>query len=390
MKTSKILILTIIAVMMSLKMSAQNPDSTASDLDFKDFFDNLNSDGETGTAEFAENTQDNSNETLLYNFKRLYNAGKYSEAIKTAKTLNKTKFNSKENSEFLKYYASTLKEAGFDREADSVTKLFLKKNPFYETQVSDPMPFKEMKKNFYTFPRFATWINFGLSTPMVIIDTVHVINEDSKNKPDYSSTEGFIAEIGFQYYITKFVSVAAGLQYNFMQYTRTENHSFYYNSMKLDYKFVYKESSHLLTVPVYVTITYPTRKEKIVPEFYAGFQQNYLLKTKYESYNEYGESQQNTISDNSIDLKTKNRINCSVFGGLRINRNFNQNTFFADASFSYMLRPFNNAEYNYYNHNLLYNKMFVPDAIHLATFNIRVGYKFKFGYSVKAKYGYGF
>jgi len=75
---------------------------------------------------------------------------------------------------------------------------------------------------------------------------------------------------------------------------------------------------------------------------------------------------------------------------LRINRNFNQNTFFADASFSYMLRPFNNAEYNYYNHNLLYNKIFVPDAIHLATFNIRVGYKFKFGYSVKAKYGYGF
>ena len=55
-----------------------------------------------------------------------------------------------------------------------------------------------------------------------------------------------------------------------------------------------------------------------------------------------------------------------------------------------MLKPYNNPKYNLSNANLVYNKLFVQDALHLSTIGIHFGMKIKLAYRVLAKYDYGY
>lgn len=330
----------------------------------------------------AEAQKDTST-ALLLDLKRFYSAGKYYDARKAAEQLRQnTKLSQEDNAEFMKYYSAVLKESGFDERADSVTRGFVKKNPFYKITADDPIPFQEMYSNYYAYPKFSVVFNVGICSPNVSIDTVHVVGVDAQTEPVYDESMGLSAGLSLQYYPLKSFSIMSGFKYYFSQYQREVR---YPGEMR---KFVYQESSHIIALPVYVGYAFDLRKW--TPEIFLGGELDYIVKARYETYNEYNGIQQDMVVQKNLDLNSKNRLNYSVDFGFRISRNYRRMAFFADMFHAIMLKPYNRAEYNYADNNLFYNKLFVPDAVRLRLDALSLGVKVNFGYAVKAKYGYGY
>ena len=327
--------------------------------------------------------QRDTSQALLLDLKRFYNAGKYYDARKAAEQLGQnTKLSQEDNAELMKYYSAVLKESGFDEGADSVTRGFVKKNPFYKVKPEDPVPFQEMFSNYYAYPKFSVVFTVGVCSPEVIVDTVHVIGVDTQTEPVYDEYLGLAAGLSLQYYPLKPVSITSGLKYYFSQYHREVR---YPGEMRM---FVYQESSHVIAVPVYAGYAFDLRKW--TPEVFLGAELDYIVKARYETYNEYNGIQQDMVVQKNLDLNSKNRLNYSVDFGFRISRNHKRMAFFADIFYAVMLKPYNRPEYNYSDNNLFYNKLFVPDAISLRLDAFSLGIKVNFGYAVKAKYGYGY
>lgn len=325
---------------------------------------------------------------LLFDLKRFYNAGKYFDARKTAEQIRQNgKLSSENYSEYLKYYSSVLRESGFESEADSLVRTFVTKNPFYETVTEDPLPFKEMFLNYYAYPKFSVGFSAGICAPKISVDTVHVVGENKENEPSYEDIIGYTFDFSLQYRPIKTLSVLTGIKYRFAQYSRTLSKNGETGLMNFDYNFVYKESVHFGAIPLYVGYAFDLGKW--TPEIFLGGELNFIMKADYEAYNAIN-TQQNNFIKSSIDLKTKNRINGAISSRIRISRNYNRISVFADFSKTAMLKPHNNPEYNYSDNNLFYNKLFVPDAISFSFTNICVGVKINFGYGIIAKYGYGY
>ncbi len=320
---------------------------------------------------------------LFLDLKRFYNAGKYYDARRVAEQLcQNTKLSQEDNAELMKYYSAVLKESGFDERADSVTKGFIKKNPFYKVKSEDPVPFQEMFSNYYAYPKFSVAFSVGICSPEVTVDTVHIIGVNTQTDPVYEESIGFTAGLSLQYYPLKQFSITCGLKYYFSQWQREVR---YQGERRI---FVYQESSHVIAVPVYAGYAFDLRKW--TPEVFLGAELDYIVKARYETYNEYNGIKQDMVVQKNLDLNSKNRVNYSLDFGFRISRNYNRIAFFADMFYAVMLRPFNRAEYNYSDNNLFYNKLFVHDAIRLRLDAFSLGIKVNFGYAVKAKYGYGY
>lgn len=323
-------------------------------------------------------------ESKMRQFEKYYNAGRYSNALKVAKEINNSgiKLDDETNQQFLKYYICSLKEMSYDEEADSVAILFTKKYPFYKTTKFDQPVFKDLLSNFYTRPRLAVWLNGSPVTPNIQIDTIHLISDTTKIKPEYENCTGFSFEAAVQYFPFKYFSCAVGVQYLNFEYTRTLSQQIT--------QFKYNEKNNVLSVPLYLIATMPTKKELWVPELMVGAQLDYIIKSKYNATTTFNNNQQYASSSNDIDLKEKNQINYSVIGGIRLNYNYKRLAFFIDNIFDYQIKPFNNSDYYHNNKDLLYNKMFVSDAIHIMLYKVQLGVKVRLGYTTITKYGYGY
>ncbi len=322
-------------------------------------------------------------ETQMRQLEKYYNSGRYSNALKIAKQINNSnvKLDPETNQLFLKYYICSLKEMSYDEEADSATIEFTKKYPFYKPTKFDQPVFKDLLSNFYTRPRLAIWISGGVPSPIIQVDTVHLVGDTTQIMPDYSQTKGTSAEIALQFFPFKYFSVALGLHYMYFEYTRDRQQNIT--------TFSYNEKNHRLSVPLYFIATMPTQEGKWVSELMLGAQADYLLKTTYTASTKYNQNQHFASSGNT-ELIEKNKINYTANAGIRLNYNHKQLSFFIDNTFRYTIKPFNNSEYNLNNNDLVYNQLFVPDAIHLITYTMQIGIKISFGYTTFTKYGYGY
>ena len=327
----------------------------------------------------------------IFMLKRHFNAGKYSDALQLSETIRQgKKLSQQNNAEFMQYYSSALKASGYDYKADSIVKLFIKKNPFYTLNESDPIPFKEIYSNYYCFPKFSVWASGGFQAPVAQVDTVHVVGTKNTDEPDYSEVSGICFELGLQYNPWKYIGISLAAKYELLKYLRTVDHELDMGGFIVPYTFVYQENIQILSIPIKFIFTCPTKKEKWVPELHLGFQPDFLTRVSYDANTQYGGNSTYSLKENKIDLKEKNRINYSICSSIRINRNFKRFTFFGEVNSDIMLKPYNNPKYNLSNANLVYNKLFVQDALHLSTIGIHFGMKIKLAYRVLAKYDYGY
>ena len=254
----------------------------------------------------------------IFMLKRYFNAGKYSTALQVAEQINQgKKLSQQNNAEFMQYYSSALKASGYDYKADSIVKLFIKKNPFYT-----------LNENYYCFPKFSVWASGGFQAPVAQVDTVHVVGTKNTDEPDYSEVSGICFELGLQYNPWKYIGISLAAKYELLKYLRTVDHELDMGGFIVPYTFVYQENIQILSIPIKFIFTSPTKKEKWVPELHLGFQPDFLTRVSYDANTQYGGNSTYSLKENKIDLKEKNRINYSICSSIRINRNFKRFTFF--------------------------------------------------------------
>ena len=321
--------------------------------------------------------------SLLRILQSLYLAGKYDDALRLSQSIRETRhLNSDDENDRLKYTIAALKDMEYDDKADSLTKRFLGKNPFFNPKSSDPVSFKENLSNYYTMPRFSAWIGVGGIVPIPIIDTVHVVIDTLNPEPDYSNASGFALQLGFEYHPLKFLSLSFAPTYTRYQFSREIQR-------RTLTKFCYEETDNILTLPIRAEAYLYTRREKWVPSIYVGVKAKCILKSKYSAYNQTVGEAQYTPSAKGIDLDEKTKFNYAGTFGLKLSRNHQRITYFMDLSMSMDFKPFNNPARNTDNNELVYDKMYVPDIFHMAEMSLMGGIKINFFYKTVARYGYG-
>ena len=313
----------------------------------------------------------------------LYSKSKYGLVLVLAREMYRYDHLTKsQNLLRLKYSIAAFKELAYHREADSAARLFLKKDPFYAPTESDPLPFREVLDNYYTMPKIAVWASMGVGAMNVYEDTIRTIVDTIPGNPEYWARSSSV-QIGFEYRPFKFVSLFVAPTYNTYTIRRTKERA-------TDVMFQYNENAQILTVPLCVELGLYQRREIFVPSIYGGAQFKYIINSKYNAYNEIKGSYYTDIPDKKSDTYTKNRKNVSVMGGFKLNVNVRRLTYFADCGVSYDLLSYNDPAKKYFNTELLYQNLFVPDVFHMLEFYVRGGVKVKLHYNTIAKYRYGY
>lgn len=315
----------------------------------------------------------------LRTLQSLYSAGKYLEALTLSHQMHDTyHLTTPQNLVRLKYTSAAYKDLAYHREADSVARLYLQKDPFYTATPDDPVPFQDILRNYYTKPKFSVWIAAGVTMAKPLWDTLRSIIDTCY--PKYH-IQGISMQLGFEYRPFKIFSVSIAPAYT--AYTverkmqRTKVASFLYN-----------EKSQIISLPLLVEAGWYFGKEIFVPSAYFGAQLKYLVRSQYNAYTKT--SLANTIEpDYRTDLDTKNRLNYAIFGGFRLNLNRRSITYFADLGLSMDLLPYNDPGKKYSNYHLLYQKLYIPDIYRMAEYKIMVGIKVNMQYKSIAKYHYG-
>lgn len=312
----------------------------------------------------------------------LYSVGKYDQVLQLSQQLNDSHHLSKdENLQRLKFTIAAYKDFGYRREADSAARLFLLKDPFYNVQKTDPLPFREVLDNYYTMSKFSVWMAYSQNIAMPILDTVRSIVDTIQKDPDYKIV-GFTVQLGLEYHPWKALSVSVAPSYAAYdierKMQRAERATFRYN-----------ESYRMFMLPLMVEGGLYVGRERWVPSVYAGAQIKYILRSRYNAYTE-AKGSYTEIPSQKDGVNLKNRLNYSILGGARINLNLRRTTLFADLGMSYDMRHFNASGSKDDSRELIYQNLYVPDVFRLLDFSLKLGIKVNLLYKTIARHHYGY
>jgi hypothetical protein len=371
----------ILIVLLAVSVSAEAQVDTLKDLPlFKNAVSVGNSDG--GNSDVSQNSAADTVSEKMQTLFELYSAGKYREALELSEELHeKHHLSKKENLYRIKYTRAAYKDLEYNRQADSFAKIYLQKDPFYTPDESDPVSFREVLSNYYTKPKFSVWIAVGSLSAEPVFDTVRSIVDPKNENPSYEIS-AVSAQIGFEFRPLKILSVSLSPTLSRYSIERTMERTEIAT-------FRYYEKSAVIAFPLRIEAGWYFGREIFVPSIYAGAQVKYLLRSKFNAYTE-ARGNYTEIPDKKSDNDSKNRLNYSVLGGVRLNYNRRRITYFADIGVSYDLKPYNDPKKKYSNNESLYQNLYVPDMFKMIDMYYRFGIKVNLQYKTIAKYGYGY
>ena len=356
-------------------------------------FDNLQSDDaerDDSRSQFLRSESETQTGGALRALERYYNAGKYPEALRMSRYISDSlRLNREETQQFLRYTIASYKEMQYDEQADSAMMVFTKKYPFYDTTSYDPVSFKEEFLNYTIIPRFALYANiiFMMHTNAKI-DSIFPRADTTRVVPEYNSESTYGINIGGQFGITNKLSASLGLGFMVADFNRTEDYG--------ATKFYYRETDAFITMSTLALysltkLRLPIRGLIITPVVFAGVSADFICQSEYQAYTWFGDNAKYTVSNKFHDLDDKLRFNYSAIIGFRPNLVESKRwTWYTELSWHMMMRPLNNASNRYNNSDLVFNNLFVPDAIHLSYFQWKIGCKYNLVYKTVPKYGYGY
>ncbi len=318
--------------------------------------------------------------------KSLYNAGKVAEVIQLAE-LRKQFFRhkDKEMCEFMIYRLSALKDGGFDRKADSLTISFRKKFPFYKIAKSDPKVFRDLMQNYYTRPVFAFGAAVSKLYPMIKIDTVfNIAQDDTAKRIKYSDMKYRMSEVFLQWYITQNFSMTVSAAFSTLEYTRrsgntayTDKTSFFYIPARFSYAFR------------------PIFTDGLVPEIFLGAKNGFVRKKEYQAevsvVEERGDEKTTSLFQSAYrPCQDGKYFNCTIFGGARLNYNFNRFCVFIEGSYGSALKPLAGHRQRNDDGGMSLATGIVPDVVRVRESGISAGVKVNFLYRTFTRHDYGY
>lgn len=323
-------------------------------------------------------------QTMLNELHSLYSAGNFHAALQLSqRDLNKPHLTKAQNQDRLKYTIASYKSINYDQDADRIAKTFLQNDPFYTIKSDDPVPFRDVLNNYYTTPQYSVWLAAGKTFVNTHMDTICSIIDTipGARTPDYDM-DGFVMQVGFEYRPFKVITISIAPSFT--------TYNIYRSIRRSDIAtFHYSESCQVFSLPLFMEAGLHLGREKFVPSLYAGVQIKYIIQSKYTAFTEVASSYTD-IPDEKNNTDSKNRLNYSVLGGIRLNYNHRRLTFFADLGVSLDLLPYNNPKKKYSDYDLLYQHFHVPDIFQMFEYAVKIGVKVNLKYKTIAKYNYGY
>jgi len=264
----------LIAVLMLFCFEVFSQKDTSKPEGYIPLFDNLSSFGEDMPADFngklrTVNTDNDSifslNEAVDI-LKTLYHSGRFRDAFGIAiyiklKQNDKEKLSKNDKIDFHKYGTAALKEMGYDKNADSLMRIFCNQWPFYKVKDNDPVAFVKLKEKFTTRPWFAVKASISKVYPRVILDTIYTLRTP-KSEYKYSEFSASNSEIQLVFYPTTHLSLSGGIEFSKFGYTRTET------AEKVN--FTYKEKDKFFSLPFEISYSAPSIYGIVKPEVFVG------------------------------------------------------------------------------------------------------------------------
>ena len=388
----------LIAVLMLFCFEVFSQKDTSKPEGYIPLFDNLSSFGEDMPADFngklrTVNTDNDSifslNEAVDI-LKTLYHSGRFRDAFGIAiyiklKQNDKEKFSKNDKIDFHKYGTAALKEMGYDKNADSLMRIFCNQWPFYKVKDNDPVAFVKLKEKFTTRPLFAVKASISKVYPRVILDTIYTLRTP-KSEYKYSEFRGSNSEIQLVFYPTTHLSLSGGIEFSKFGYTRTET------AEKVN--FTYKEKDKFFSLPFEISYSAPSIYGIVKPEVFVGAKYTNF----YDSHYTIKDGKRSEIAEvTALDMvecegKAENQENSflSLYGGLRLNYEYRRFSLFAGLSYGFATKELRDPKKKGNNTELAVHHLFVPDAMRLNQVGLNFGVKVNIFYRTKTKYGYGY
>ena len=350
-------------------------------------YKNAAADGDDGAADGVSHVEAQAKDSIaaqLRNLQSLYAAGKYNAALLLSQEIqDKYNLPKAENLIRLKYTLAAYKDLGYDAEADDYAKRYLQKDPFFtpDQHPNDPVSFLKVLSNYDSRPKFSVWAAIGRIGVEPYMDTIRTIIDTVSRKPDYD-IKGYAVQLGFEYRPFKIFSVSIAPSVHTYDLNRT--------IPRTDIAtFHYKESSLVFALPIFVEAGLYRKREIFVPSVYAGAQMKFAFNSEYQAYTT-APGMYTETPDYKDNTDTKNTVNYSILGGVRLNFNHRRMTYFADFGLSLDMQPYNDPEKIFDTNDLLYQNFYVPDVYRMVEYTVKLGIKVNLKYKTIAKYNYGY
>ena len=322
---------------------------------------------------------------------KLFDEGKYSLVIeKLDNVLEDCNLKGNKKYEVFKYLAAANYELDELESADKYMILFLKKNPYYETNLSnDPIVFIERLDYYKKWPILEIGLSGGLPFNNIIIDSIFPVLDSTvaDYNQEFTTTSAFSLSFNILVNFNSYLALGTGATITQQTIAQTI-------PMFEGINFNYSEKMQQLSAPLYVKFSYPVKK--FIPSVYIGGELIYTLKSEY--YYEYAQSgtfdekydfliAQRKRSDVLLDMNTeRNQIRYAGIAGAQIAYKMKKLTLFANFKYRKELNYFNKPEARYSNPDLYITNYYIFPDIRFDTYEATIGFTYSLFYKVKSKY----
>ncbi len=390
----------LIAVLLTMSLGVFAQADTSGRGGYIHIFDNLTTpgvplpddyNGKLHLTDSGDSTEVSIDEAVQ-NIKILYDAGRFSEAlryayyVRTRQNDEKDKFSRLQTEQLRKYSIASFAEVGYNRMADSLMELFCNRIPFYKIKVDDPDAFVKLKAKYDTRPLIAFRVSASHVYPVMKIDTIYTIRERSSGY-HYTDIKSMSQEFSMIFYPWKKWEVAVGVSLTKLRFNRLESGAKLY--------FLYAEEDKFYSFPLEVGYNLPSIYGIITPEVYLGVKYTTIYKSDYKTRDlrrtnvwELGIAD-DTVSCAGSIMGSRNSF-VTLYGGARANYSFRRFVFFVGVHYGMALKEMRKPENKYMTTDLIVNHKFIPEAMRLHQIAVNFGLKINLVYKTSALYGYGY
>lgn len=310
---------------------------------------------------------------------RAFENGDYDKVILlVGKRINTCGYNKETKQQLYKILAASYSELDEIEKADQQTYKFIKKNPEYQTQSTDPDLFKKSLSNFYIRPRFAVGANFSIQKASnTILKQYQVLDYPGYNVK-YSHKYYQIVDFTAQYYFSENFSLILDLGSTNI---RTEKYVEYPDF----YSLTYNESNFYAFVNV--LFSYNLLKYKFASLSALTGTGNSILQpgtTNYTIGYSYANSGLNEI-EGTLKNGRRELVPAYILG-FSINIQFDRFTLKVQPRYSADLITRNLPEARYANPELNLYYYHIDDDYSLKHTELIIGASYNISYKVKHKY----
>ena len=310
----------------------------------------------------------------------LYNSGLYEKTIKLLESKIKTcKYRGSEKKQAFKYLAAAYYEIDEIEKADKLTHSFLKKEPLYEAQTTDPVLFADALNKYERYPSLSLGFKAGISTLNPYVKEIYPIWDAA----DY--TQDYIIEptTSFTFLLSKSLikNLYINVNFTFAPYA-------YSRKIPLtDTTFVsFSEDFLEIKIPIELSFSFRAFKN-FYPSIYAGaYYARYMNTQASLNGSELGISAFSEFLKTSFPVeRLRNIDNAGITLGFGLNYRLNRFTILSKLSYSENIFDYTKKE-NGVISGYEINTYYSDDLFSLRTLTYSVGLKYTFSYRIKSKY----